>query len=59
MAFIKLTSNGCDVEGVVFARTYCSHSEKFDLTLGPVQLQIKGKKDAKGKLIVSTVKAIA
>ena len=40
MAFIKLTSNGCDVEGVVFARTYCSHSEKFDLTLGPVQLQI-------------------
>lgn len=59
MAFINLTSNGCDIEGVVFARTYCSHSDKFDLTFGPVQLQIKGKKDTKGKLIVSTVKAIA
>ena len=59
MAFIKLESNGCEIGGVVFARTYCTHSDKFDLTFGPVQLQIKGKKDAKGQLIVSTVKTVA
>ena len=58
MAFIKLESNGCKIDGVVFARTYCSHSDKFDLLIGPVTLQLKGKKDSKGQLIVSSVKTI-
>lgn len=58
MAFIKLESNGCKIDGVVFARTYCSHSDKFDLLMGPVTLQLKGKKDSKGQLIVSSVKTI-
>lgn len=58
MAFIKFTSDGCEIDGVVFARTYCNHSDKFDLIFGPVTLQLKGKKDSKGQLIVSTVKNI-
>lgn len=58
MAFIKLESNECSIDGVVFSRCYCNHSEKFDLTFGPVTLQLKGKKDSKGKLLVSTVKTI-
>ena len=58
MAFIKLECNGCKIDGVVFARTYCNHSDKFDLIFGPVTLQLKGKKDSKGQLIVSSVKTI-
>ena len=55
---IKFTSDGCEIDGVVFARTYCNHSDKFDLIFGPVTLQLKGKKDSKGQLIVSTVRNI-
>lgn len=56
MAFITATCNGCTINGVVFASTYCRHSDKFDLTLGPVTLRLKGKKDDRGQLIVSSVR---
>ena len=57
MAFIKFTSDECEINGVVFARTYCAHSDKFDLTFEKPRLQLKGKKDSKGSFIVSSVKA--
>lgn len=58
MAFIQVNSDGCDISGVVFARTYCAHSDKFDLTLGEPTLILKGKKDSKGQLIVSSVRYV-
>ena len=56
MAFIEVESDGCHISGVVFARTYCAHADKFDMILGEPTLILKGKKDGKGQLIVSTVK---
>ena len=56
MGFVTLSSNGCIIDAVVFARTYCSKSDLFDIAFGPKQVLIKGKKDAKQKLIVSSVK---
>ena len=56
MAFIKVDVNGSEIDGVVFAKTYCNNVDKFDLMLGPVDLKIRGKKDSKGQLIVSSVK---
>ena len=57
MGFVTLSSNGCIIESVVFARTYCSKSDLFDIAFEPKQVMIKGKKDSKNKLIVSSVKA--
>lgn len=58
MAFIKLDAENCEIDGVVFARTYCNNVDKFDLMFGQVELKIKGKKDEKGQLIVSSVKTV-
>ena len=57
MAFATVSSNGCNIETVIFARTYCSKCDLLDISFGPKQVMIKGKKDGKGKLIVSNVKA--
>lgn len=56
MAFIKFESDDCMIDGVVFARTYCAHADKFDTTFEAPILQLKGKKDSKGQFIVSSVK---
>lgn len=58
MAFITVSSNGCTIDAVVFAKTYCAKSDLLDITFGPVQIMIKGKKDSKSKLVVSNVKPI-
>lgn len=58
MAFITVEKDNCQIEGVVFARTYCAKSDLFDIAFGSVQLLIKGKKDSKDKLIVSSVKSV-
>lgn len=58
MGFVTLISNGCTIDAVVFARTYCSKSDLFDIAFGPKQVMIKGKKDSKNKLIVSNVKPV-
>lgn len=57
MGFVTLESQGCNIEAVVFARTYCANVDKFEIynDVYP-QVLIKGKKDGKGKLIVSSVK---
>lgn len=57
MGFVTLESNGCTIESVVFARQYCNNYDKFEIynDVYP-QVLIKGKKDGKGKLIVSSVK---
>ena len=57
MAFVTVSSNGCVIDSVVFAKTYCSKSDLFDIAFGPKQIMVKGKKDSKSKLIVSSVKA--
>ena len=58
MGFVTLESQGCTIDAVVFARTYCNNVDKFEIynEVYP-QVLIKGKKDAKGKLIVSSVKS--
>lgn len=57
MGFVTLEAEGCTIESVVFARQYCNNHEKFEIynDVHP-QVLIKGKKDGKGKLIVSSVK---
>lgn len=57
MGFVTISSNGCTIECVVFSRTYCSKTDLFDIEFGPKEIIIKGKKDSKNKLIVSSVKA--
>ena len=57
MGFVTLSSNGCVIDSVVFARTYCSKADLFDITFAEKYVMIKGKKDSKNKLIVSSVKA--
>lgn len=58
MAFVTIFADGCMIDTIVFARQYCNHADKFEIRNGehPV-LKFKGKKDSKGKLIVSSVKA--
>lgn len=58
MGFVTLSADGCTIDAVVFARTYCAHSDKFEIynDIHP-RVLIKGKKDSKGKLIVSSVKS--
>ena len=53
MSFITLDSEGCIIEGVVFARTYCKNADKFEEL--NKEIILKGKKDEKGQLIVSSV----
>lgn len=57
MGFVTLESKGCTIDAIVFARTYCNNVDKFEIynDVHPNVL-IKGKKDEKGKLIVSSVK---
>ena len=54
MAFVKLRINSCNVDGIIFASTYRKCLGAFDFALNPYRMvQITGKKDEKGKLIVS------
>lgn len=54
MAFVKLRINSCNVDGVIFASTYRKCLGAFDFALNPYRIvQVTGKKDEKGKLIVS------
>lgn len=54
MAFVKLRINSCNVDGVIFASTYRKCLGAFDFALNPYRMiQVTGKKDEKGKLIVS------
>ena len=57
MGFVTLESDGCKIDAIVFARTYCRHADKFEILndVHPV-INVKGKKDGKGALIVSSVK---
>lgn len=54
MGFLRGTNRGCTVECVMFSRTYCSNSDKFD-TVHYNHVTVKGKKDDRGKLIVNKV----
>ena len=54
MAFVKLRINSCNIDGVIFASAYRKCLGAFDFALNPYRMiQITGKKDEKGKLIVS------
>lgn len=53
MGFVKVESEGCEIELIVFARTYCNNVDVFDI-LGGREIIVKGKKDEKGKVIVSS-----
>lgn len=54
MAFATLESRGCSIETVLFARTYTKNANYFD-TRFYRKVSVKGKKDDKGKFIVSSV----
>jgi DNA polymerase-3 subunit alpha len=54
MAFVEGTSRGCEISGVVFARTYCANVDMFDMQRNTL-ITITGKKDEKGKMIVNAV----
>lgn len=58
MSFPKIESDGITIPCVAFARTYCANSDKFEILQNKPQptLIIKGKKDAKKQLIISSVK---
>lgn len=55
MGFVKGNINNCTVDCVIFAKTYSKNVDLFDLKRNKAVL-IKGKKDEKGSLIVSSVK---
>lgn len=59
MGFVSLSSDGCNIESIIFARQYCANADKFEIRndINP-RVLIKGKKDGKGKFIVSSVKSI-
>ena len=55
MVFAKLRLHNCEVETVVFASIYRHCVGVFDTNLNPDRvIHIKGKKDEKGKLILSS-----
>lgn len=59
MAFVKLRINSCNVDGIIFASTYSKYLGAFDFALNPYRMvQITGKKDEKGKLIISSASII-
>ena len=54
MGFIKLSLQGIEIDALVFASTYCKNIKTFDTSL--IQsVELRGKKDSKGKFIVSSV----
>ena len=56
MAFVNIEINNSIIEAIVFARQYCKNHYKFtSLTEEDVYVKLKGKKDNKNKLIVSSV----
>lgn len=55
MGFITVESEGCVIELVAFARVYCNNVDVFDV-LGGRDIIVKGKKDEKGKVLVSSAK---
>ena len=57
MGFIKVESDDCIIELVAFARTYCKYVDVFDV-MGGKEIKVKGKKDSKGKVVVSSVSKI-
>ena len=59
MAFVKLRINSCNIDGIIFASTYRKCLGAFDFALNPYRMvQITGKKDEKGKLIISSASII-
>lgn len=58
MSFPKIESEGVTIPCVAFARTYCANSNKFEVREDRPQptLIIKGKKDSRKQLIISSVK---
>lgn len=54
MGFVNLMLQGIAIEGLVFASTYCKNIRSFD-TNRISKIVLKGKKDSKGKFIVSSV----
>jgi DNA polymerase-3 subunit alpha len=58
MGFIKVQSEECTIELVAFSRTYCNYVDAFDV-LGGRHIRVTGKKDEKGKVLVSKVAKLA
>lgn len=54
MAFATVESRGCTIDTVIFARTYTKNANYFDMNFYE-SVSLKGKKDAKGKFVVSSV----
>lgn len=54
MGFLTGSFEGCTLEGVIFSRTYCNNADKFDMKYF-THIEVKGKKDDKGKLVISKV----
>lgn len=57
MAFLELEMNDCKVDGVVFAAKYCRFAGLLDPKFNKY-VQIRGKKDSKGGLIVNRVEPL-
>jgi DNA polymerase-3 subunit alpha len=58
MGFIKVQSEECTIELVAFSRTYCNYVDAFDV-MGGTHIRVTGKKDEKGKVLVSKVSKLA
>lgn len=54
MGFVKLSLQGIPIDALVFASTYCKNRSSFDENL-ILTVTLRGKKDSKGKFIVSSV----
>ena len=57
MGFITCKKNNSLIKVIVFSKTYRQHIAKFDMTRTN-KIRLKGKKDDKGTLIVSSVKPL-
>ena len=54
MGFVKLSLQGIEIDALVFSSTYCKNISKFDNVITD-KVTLRGKKDGKGKFIVSSV----
>lgn len=54
MAFATVSKRGCKIDCVIFSKTYTRNSNYFDVNFYE-SVCLKGKKDDKGKFIVSSV----
>jgi len=59
MAFSTILINGCTIDSVIFSSVYKKYTDLFDEHINPdKKIVVKGTKDDKGKLIISSIKKV-